>query len=86
MGALPDGPEDMTDGFGVRIIAEPGEVELLQFPPLPLGEDMAALRVTVRADQPGAAVAFVGLDGSMDGSIATNIPQTATFSLTSMTG
>ncbi|MFH1740451.1 MAG: protease inhibitor I42 family protein [bacterium] len=73
VGGIPVG-EGFTDGQGAQIITAPGQVELLVFPTLDVGEDMVLIRVSVQSTGGGAAVALAALDGSMDGSIATNIP------------
>ncbi len=39
-----------------------------------MGEDIALIRASVQSTGDGASIALAALDGSMDGSIATNIP------------
>ena len=39
-----------------------------------VGDNMVLLRASVRSTNGGAAIALAALDGSMDGSIATNQP------------
>ncbi len=73
-GAIPASSNSMSDGWGAWITAGPGEVELLQFPRIEAGEGSILLRVSIHSTGPGAAVALAALDGSMDGSIGTNIP------------
>ena len=63
-----------TDGTGVTITTLPGQVELLLLPTIEVGENLVLARVSVQSNGPGAQVALAVLDGSMDGSIATNIP------------
>lgn len=74
LGEIPQGVDDFTDGRGAVITTAPGQVELLMFTTLNVGENTVLIRVSVQATGPGAAVALATLDGSMDGSIATNIP------------
>ncbi|MFH1742716.1 MAG: choice-of-anchor Q domain-containing protein [bacterium] len=73
-GEIPQGTDDFTDGHGIIVTTAPGQVELLVFPSLDVGESMVLIRASVQSTAPGAAVALAALDGSMDGSIATNIP------------
>ncbi len=74
-GKIPtDVNEKYTDGTGVTVTTLPGQVELLQLPTVDVGENLALVRVSVQSNGPGAQVALAVLDGSMDGSIATNIP------------
>jgi len=63
-----------SDGMGAIIEVDPGEVLLLGFPTIDLGNNMALIRAAVRSTEGGAEVGLAALDGAMDGSIATNIP------------
>ncbi|MGI6456260.1 MAG: Kelch repeat-containing protein [bacterium] len=63
-----------SDGKGVTVTVQPGQVEMLYFPQLNVGENIALLRVSLQADAAGAAIGLAALDGSQDGSVATNIP------------
>ena len=74
VGGIPPGPDDFSDGQGATITTAPGQVNLLMFPALSVGENMVVVRASVQSTSPGAAVALAVLDGSMDGSIATNVP------------
>jgi len=56
------------------MITNPGQLELLVFPTLDIGENVALIRLSVYSIGSGAAVGLGALDGSSDGSIATNIP------------
>jgi hypothetical protein len=76
---IPGPVEPLTDGKGLTISTGPGAVELLLFPTLGVGEHIVLLRASVQATGPGATIALAALDGSMDGSIATNIPNSDTF-------
>ncbi len=73
-GAIPTGEGNYTDGQGVEIHTAPGQVELLMFPTLEVGDDLVLIRVSVQSTGDGASIALAALDISMDGSIATNIP------------
>jgi len=74
IGVLPGPNGDFTDGTGARVTTGPDAVELLLFPSLEVGDDIVLMRMSVQASAAGAHVALAVLDGSMDGSIATNIP------------
>ncbi|MFH1741955.1 MAG: hypothetical protein ABIH23_23375, partial [bacterium] len=74
VGEIPSGESGFSDGQGVKITTARGQVELLLFPSLEVGESMILMRASVRSTGPGASVGLAALDGSMDGSIATNIP------------
>jgi len=63
-----------TDGQGVTISTSPGQVELMVFPTLDVGENVALIRLSIHSIGAGAAVGLGALDGSNDGSIGTNIP------------
>lgn len=64
----------MTDGVGASIVTQPGQLGFLMFSSIDVGENTVLIRASVRSDGPGAAIALAVLDGSLDGSIATNIP------------
>ena len=74
VGSVPASEDDSTDGTGAIITTGRDQVELLLFPTIDVGTDLVLLRASVQSDGPGAAIALAVLDGSMDGSIATNIP------------
>ena len=74
LGSIPDDSDGFTDGQGVTIVTSPGQLELLVFPTLDIGENVALIRLSVHSIGAGAAVGLGALDGSNDGSIATNIP------------
>ncbi len=74
LGSIPDGSDGFTDRQGVVISTNPGQLELLVFPTLDIGENTALIRLSVQSIGAGAAVGLGALDGSNDGSIATNIP------------
>ncbi len=74
VGEIPADADGLSDGQGATISVASGQVELLLFPTLDVGDNVALMRVSVQSTGPGAAVALAALDGSMDGSIATNIP------------
>ena len=74
VGAIPPGGPMMTDGNGVTIITAPGQLELLLFPTLDIGDNLVFMRASVQSVGKKAVIALAVLDGSMDGSIATNIP------------
>ncbi len=72
------------DKVGLRIIVNAGQVAFIYgLDPIQTAGAPILLRVTVRADAPGAAVALAALKGDLssgqavDGSIATHIPATA---------
>ena len=71
---LVPGTTGFSDGKGVAITTSKGQVELLMFPTMDVGDNMVLLRASVRSTNGGAAIALAALDGSMDGSIATNQP------------
>ena len=66
--------EGFSDGKGVTLTAGKGQVELLMFPSMDVGDNMIMLRASVQSNNSGAALALAALDGGMDGSIATNQP------------
>ncbi|MFH1743288.1 MAG: hypothetical protein ABIH23_30145 [bacterium] len=74
MGGIPTDSGEFTDGQGAMIIASPGQLELLMFPTLDVGENTVLIRLSVHSIGAGAAIGLAVLDGSWDGSIATNIP------------
>jgi formylglycine-generating enzyme required for sulfatase activity len=74
VGEIPTDVGGLSDGKGATITVAPGQVELLLFPTLEVGANVALIRASVQSTRRGAAVALAVLDGSMDGSIATNIP------------
>ncbi|MFH1742041.1 MAG: hypothetical protein ABIH23_23815 [bacterium] len=61
-----------SDGEGVTLTAQPGEVVLLLFPTLDIGDRWVLARAAVESTGSGAEVTLGVLDSSMDGSIATN--------------
>ncbi|MFH1742184.1 MAG: hypothetical protein ABIH23_24535 [bacterium] len=78
LGVIPQGATGFTDGQGARIVTAPGQLELLLFPTLDASQYMVLVRVSVRSVGTDAVVALAVLDGSMDGSIATNVPADST--------
>lgn len=74
IGEIPREDSDRTDGHGAMIITSPGELELLMFPTIEVGDNVVLIRVFVHSSGGDATIALACLDGSMDGSIATNIP------------
>jgi hypothetical protein len=56
------------------MITNPGQLELLVFPTLDIGDNVALIRLSVQSIGAGAALGLGALDGSNDGSIGTNIP------------
>ncbi len=74
IGVMPGPTGDFTDGTGARVTTGPDAVELLLFPAMEVGDDIVLMRLSVQASAAGASIALAVLDGSMDGSIATNIP------------
>ncbi|MDP8245385.1 MAG: hypothetical protein P9L94_14975 [Candidatus Hinthialibacter antarcticus] len=73
-GALPVDDDRMSDGQGVTIKVSPGEVHLITFPAVEVGDAVALIRATVRTSAPGAQVALAAIDASLDGSISADIP------------
>ena len=73
VGSIP-AMEGFSDGKGVTLTAGKGQVELLMFPTMDVGDNMIMLRASVQSNNGGAALALAALDGGMDGSIATNQP------------
>lgn len=71
---LPANLYSITDGKGAVLTAAPGQVILLQFPQVDVRDSVIVLRALVGSNGPGAAVALAALDGSLNGSIAANIP------------
>ncbi|MBZ0257919.1 PPC domain-containing protein [bacterium] len=63
-----------SDGLGVTIKAAPGQVHLITFPSVEVGDAVALIRATVRTSASGAQVALAALDASIDGSISADIP------------
>ncbi len=74
VGSILSGDALYTDGQGVTLTTAPGEVELLLFPQLEVGDGVVLVRASVQASAAGAAVGLAVLDGNMDHSLATNIP------------
>ncbi len=74
VGAIPGDPVGKSDGQGLMVVSSPGNVDLFLFPKIDCGEDLVLLRGFVQASSGGASIALAVLDGSLDGSIATNIP------------
>lgn len=64
----------MSDGQGVTIKVSPGQVHLITFPAVDVGDAVALVRATVRTSAPGAQVALAAIDASLDGSISADIP------------
>lgn len=73
-GTIPGPEEGFTDGTGITITVDPGEVQLILFPAVEVGNMLVMISASVQSTAPGASLALAGLDSSMDGSIATNIP------------
>jgi len=73
IGLIPAKP-GFSNGFGAEITTQPGQVEMMLFPKFQVGDNVLLLRVSFQASAPGAALALAALDGSQDGSVATNIP------------
>jgi hypothetical protein len=63
-----------TDGQGVTIKASPGQVHLITFPSIEVGDAVALIRAKIRTSASGAQVALAALDASLDGSISADIP------------
>jgi hypothetical protein len=64
-----------TNGRGVNVTLNPGNAVLLMGPYVNVeGGYPALLRVSVRSTGGGASIALAAMDGSFDGSVATNIP------------
>ena len=74
IGALPDADGLLTDGTGLVVTCKPGSVQLVMLPTVEVGERIVLISATVRTTAAGASVGLAGIDASMDGSIATNIP------------
>jgi pre-peptidase len=74
VGLLPANINEITDGKGATLSVAPGEVMLLQFPQVETGGGLILVRALVASNGPGASVALGALNGSLDGSIATNFP------------
>ena len=74
LGGIPSDTTGLTDGQGAIIITAPGAVELLMFPALDVGENLVFIRASIQSTGGGASIGLAALDGSMDGSIGTNIP------------
>ncbi len=68
-------PGDFSDGRGAILTAGAGEVEMLLFPEIPVGDGIVLIRA--RIQKSGGAVALGAVDASLDGSIATNIAMSA---------
>lgn len=62
-----------TDGNGVIFDMDRGQVYLLMFPTVQVGDSTVLIRASVRASAPGAAIALAALDPS-DNSVGTYIP------------
>lgn len=73
-GSIPGNIYEITDGMGVTLTAAPGETILIQFPRIETRGGTILLRAQVGSSGAGASVALAALDGSLDGSIATNVP------------
>jgi hypothetical protein len=73
IGTIPE-VEGYSDGRGLIITAAPNQVETILCPTFDVSDYKVLIRVTIQATAPGAEVALAALDGSMDGSIGTNIP------------
>ena len=63
-----------TDGTGLEITVLPGQALTLLGPSLNVGNVPALIRVNARSTGQGAAIALAAIDGSFDGSVATNVP------------
>lgn len=66
-------PTAYTDGQGVVFDMARGQVYLLMFPTIKVGDNTVLIRASVRATAPGSAIALAVLDPS-DNSVGTNIP------------
>jgi|GEM_PF-6495446 hypothetical protein len=73
VGLIPPGTDAASDQTGAVVAAAPGEVELLLFPELHVGEHVVLIRALVQTTGADAEVGLAALDGSWDGSIAVNI-------------
>ncbi len=73
VGTIPS-ESGFSDGRGAIITVSPGDVELLLFPTLHVGEDLVTIRASVQAIGSGAGLALAALNGTMDGAIGTNVP------------
>lgn len=73
LGDVPTGEEGLTDGRGGIIKTTSNQVELFLFEKedFPQGQTLL-LRLSVRSSGPGAVLTLAALDGSFNGSIATN--------------
>jgi len=74
LGAIPSDPNGLSDGNGAEIVTATGAIETFVFPTLEVGENIVVMRVSVQSTGDGAAIGLAALDGSMDGSIGTNVP------------
>ncbi len=66
--------ENATNGRGLKVTAQPGEALTFLGPFLEVEDAPVLLRVSVRSNGGGCSVALAAMDGSFDGSVATNIP------------
>ncbi|RJP29339.1 MAG: hypothetical protein C4527_11110 [Candidatus Omnitrophota bacterium] len=73
IGEIPASNTTYTDGNGVTIVVSPSQVQMLMFPSLEIGDHVILMRISVKADAPGASLGLAVLDGSMDGSLAMSL-------------
>lgn len=72
--SIPSDETGFSDGLGVAITVSVGQVSLLQFPEIEVGEQRVLIRVSVRTNGESVTPALAVADGTFDGSIATTIP------------
>ncbi|MBZ0255254.1 hypothetical protein K8I31_04285 [bacterium] len=70
---IPHGGDDYTDGQGVMMLVESGQVELIQLDPVQTDGKLILLRASIMASASGANIAFGMLNGDIDGSIQLNL-------------
>jgi len=76
LGVIPPSPgSSASDGHGLRIICDPGEVQMIQSLPVTnVGSNPVLIRCMAQATTGGGQFALAGIDGSFDGSAAALIP------------
>lgn len=72
--SIPSDESGLSDGLGALITVSAGQVVLLQFPEIEVGEQRVLIRISVRTSGGSVAPALAVADGAFDGSIATAIP------------
>ena len=72
--SIPSDENGFSDGFGITITVSAGQVSLLQFPEIEIGEQRVLIRMSVRTSSLSVSPALAVADGTFDGSIATTIP------------